>query len=356
VLENAGYRTAGVVGNGNLAKGYNFDQGFSVYVEAWKDDAVPEERRCDAAHITDRALEELKGLASSGKFFLWIHYIDPHSPYSPPPPYHEMFVADRYYGEKKIALHEGFDDDIGGCPGRSRLGNNDNLHYYIAQYDAEIRYCDSQVKRVFDFIAESGLERNTLVIVSSDHGESLGEHNYYFEHGKFSYEPCLRVPLIVRIPGLSPRRIDRPVPLLDVHPTILDYAGVRSAVHQEGLSLIEQLRSAGSHGDRVVFAESGGAKNPVWTVRDERWKLIYVPSPKFRNVMTGSLYELYDLVHDPLETVNIYAEGDSMATQLTAELDHWIETKNGGRNAEGRIYDVHDESTNENLRALGYIE
>jgi|GEM_PF-1802020 len=358
VLLNAGYLTAGVVGNGNLANLYNFNQGFSTYIEAWKDDDIPPERLCDARHITDRSLPILEKVAKSGNFFMWIHYIDPHAPYSPPSPFDSMYVNDEYYGDRRITLNDGYNDDIGGCPKRSRLGDHDNLDFYIAQYDAEIRYFDSELKRLFDFLETNDLMKTTMIVISSDHGESLGEHNYYFEHGKFSYDPCLRVPLIIRVPGGEPAVLRRSVALLDVFPTILDYAGLlpEDSMDYEGLSLIDHQTSNEYNGNRRVFAQSGGPRNPVWAVRDGRWKLIYAPSSKFRNLMTGSLYELYDLQADPGETNNLYVPDDSLFVSLQRNLHHWIDTKNNIETSVERVFDASDESTNENLRALGYIE
>lgn len=355
ILRNTGYNTAAVVGNGNLAKRYNFNQGFSIYIEAWKDEKIESGKACTAQHITDLSLRVLQDLAREGGFFMWIHYIDPHAPYNPPSNYNGMFVGDKYFGDKRIKLNEGFNDDIGGCPLRSRLGENDNLYYYIAQYDAEIRYCDSQLGRILDFLESKHLIRSTMVIITSDHGESLGEHNYYFEHGKFPYDATLRVPLIVYVPSLGEGRIDSPVPLLDIHPTILEFAGVGGDGPWEGRSLFAQMREE-TGARRGVFSQSGGVKNPVWAVRRGKWKLIHTSSSRYRNLMSGAPYELYDLENDPAETVNLSGAGVEVENDLREVLNRWIEeTKEGIEMTEEQV-DVFEKSTNENLRALGYIE
>ncbi len=357
LLMNAGYTTAAVLGNGNLAREYNFDQGFDVFIEAWRDEEVEKERRCDARHITDHAMRLLPDLGRTGGFFLWLHYVDPHAKYTPPEPFHEMFVNDAYYGEQAITLNQGFNEDIGGAPGRSILEGQDNLHYYVAQYDAEIRYCDSELSKVFLYLAENGLLENTMVIISSDHGESLGDHNYYFEHGKFTYDSCLRVPLIVYVPGEEPAVISTPVALLDVHPTILDFAGLdENDPPMEGTSLLELIRREEGNGNGLVYSQSGSPNDPVWSVRDNRWKLIYAQSPRYRNVMTGSLYEFYDLWSDPAETVNIYDLEHPRVPELVEELHRWIETQPVREGSYGTTFDVTDELTRENLKALGYIE
>jgi arylsulfatase A-like enzyme len=356
VLLNGGYVTAGVVGNGNLDVCYNFDQGFSIYVETWKDKSVSPESNTDAAHITDLALDVLEDIHGKGNFFLWVHYVDPHAPYSPPDPFHEMFVNDAFYGEKQIKLNEGFNDDIGGCPLRSRLGDNDNLYYYVAQYDAEIRYCDSEIQRLFEFLDHHDLWATTMVILTSDHGEGLGEHNYYFEHGRFSYETNIRVPLIVWSPGCRAKVVEQPVALLDLHPTMLDFAGIEIDEHSEGESLVALLDGSERDGHRRIFAQAGGEREQSWTVRNSEWKLIYVPSQKYRNLMRGTIYELYDLRNDPGETLNLFEQGATLPAELKSELDLWVRAEGARDVQEEGAIDAAEESTQENLKALGYVQ
>jgi glucan phosphoethanolaminetransferase (alkaline phosphatase superfamily) len=180
VLRNANYDTVGIVTNGNLAKAFNFDQGFATYVEMWR--TFADER---AEHVTDHALSWLKQNASHHTFFMWLHYSDPHAPYEPPPPYSEMYVGDRYYGgTQRVGFNADFDTDMGGIPGRSRLGDHDVLDYYVAQYDAEIRYTDDNIGKVLTAVTSMGLTANTLIVLTADHGESLGSHDYYFEIGR----------------------------------------------------------------------------------------------------------------------------------------------------------------------------
>lgn len=360
LLANAQFFTAAVVGNGNLGEYYSFDQGFSKYVEAWKDESVFPDENCDAANITDLALEVLQEARTHGEFFVWVHYVDPHAPYSPPPPYHEMFVHDEFYDTRTIPLNEGFNDDIGGCPLRSRLGDNANLHYYVAEYDAEIRYCDTELVRLFDYLDLHDLWPTTMVILTSDHGESLGEHNYYFEHGKLSYDTNLRVPLIIWYPGCRPTVVEEPVAILDLHPTILEYAGVNPGREYEGESLMPKLRGEEDDGCRPVFAQAGGEREQSWAIRTGMWKYIYVPSQKYRSLMKGTTYELYNLLDDPGETLNLFEPGDTLASRLKSDLDLWVsaqEAQMKKRDLPGESeLDTEEESTRENLKALGYVQ
>lgn len=178
-LHARGYQTLAVIGGEPLAKGCGLEAGFDRY-----DDAFPRastgsarlgERTADA--VTDAALGALDALDATRPFFLWTHYFDPHDPYVPPPDFAARF------------------------PG--------------ASYDGEIAYVDRELGRLLDGIAARGLARDLIVVVTADHGESLGEHGEA-RHGYFVYDATIRVPLIAAGPGLSPARIDEQVRLQDV--------------------------------------------------------------------------------------------------------------------------------------------
>jgi hypothetical protein len=143
----------------------------------------------------------LKEVAPDRPFFLWLHYVNPHAPYRPPPPYHTAFLDDASHTSPRLVAVEGFRDGIRrewAVPGRDRLG------YYVAQYDGEIATADAEIGRVLEALGTSAGAGRTLVVLTSDHGESLGEHDYYFDHGEDLFDPSLAVPLIVRLPGTPP--------------------------------------------------------------------------------------------------------------------------------------------------------
>ncbi|MGH2669536.1 MAG: sulfatase, partial [bacterium] len=174
MLGNAGYRTIAISTHPALTPLYQFAQGFDVFVEAWRDST----RR--SARATEEATTWLREHATGSPFFLWIHYMDPHARYAPPPPYDGMFVGDAHYdGRRRLRLNEGENEDLGGVPGRASLGRRNELAYYVAQYDAEIRYTDENVGAVLEALRVSGADERTIVILTADHGESLGEHDYY---------------------------------------------------------------------------------------------------------------------------------------------------------------------------------
>src|SRR5262249_38822837 len=160
-----------------------------------------------------------------------------------------------------------------------------------AQYDAEIRYVDEQVGILLQALESQGLAGNTLVVLTSDHGESLGDHNYFFEHGRLPYDDCVHVPLIVRVPGAARmvRAVRSPVQSTDTAPTLLDPPGPPPDPQPEGKSLQPLLRGEHPPGDRwdYAFTESGFAVDYQRSITSQRYKLVYVPDAGNRRIMQG---------------------------------------------------------------------
>jgi arylsulfatase A-like enzyme/Flp pilus assembly protein TadD len=263
-LKAAGFATGAFIGGFPLTKRFGLAPGFDVY-----DDQLPEmkgevsyalpERRADA--VVSRALDWIG--RQNGHFFAWVHAFDPHSPYQPPPEYAAKYSAQPYYGE--------------------------------------IAFVDHSLGPLFDRLAT--LSRPTLVIVTADHGESLGEHGE-MTHGMFAYESTLHIPLIVAeidprsSGGTRGRVVDAPVRHIDIAPTVLDAAGAPADQTLPGASLRDVIGS-GQSADRPGYFESmtynlvrGWA--PLRGVLVARNKYIDLPIP-----------ELYDLAVDPKETRNL---------------------------------------------------
>jgi len=163
------------------------------------------------------------------------------------------------------------------------LNERTDLAYYIARYDAEIAYADAQIGELLGFMSDRNLLANTLTILTSDHGESLGEHSYYFAHGRFGFQPGLRVPLVFHYPGVLEPHIDPdPVELIHLSPSILEFAGVEldAGRWMQGRSLTRRLDGT-APGSRPAFSQAGYATERKWQqiVQDRRFKLM--------NVMAG---------------------------------------------------------------------
>ncbi len=355
ILKNANYNTVGIVTNGNLAAAYGFNQGFDTYIETWRKSQSDK----DAKPVTENALSWLKDNSYKGKFFMWLHYSDPHSRYEPPGPYNGMYVGDKYYsGSQRARFNPGLNDDIGGIPRRSRLGNHDEIGYYIAQYDAEIRYVDENIGRILDAVKAMGLRNNTLIILTADHGESLGEHNYYFEHGRLPYDDCVRVPLIIKIPGLKSKikTIGRPVELVDVMPTILDSLKIPLNKEAQGKSLVPLMLGDTHSIPEYVFTEAGYMQNYQRVIRTKIWKLIYIPDKKDQKIMQGMPFELYNIESDPKELDNLINVKTEIANGLKEELFRWMRSAKGINGLPSREKISIDKQTEKDLRSLGYVQ
>ena len=361
MLMNRFFRTAAVVTNPNLSTLYRFDQGFEWYTEMWMNYEMKLDRRQDAEFVADRGIEWLGEHGGDGRFFLWLHFTDPHTLYRPPPPFRELYVGDRWYREERRApLNEGRHDDMHGIPAISHLDDRTQVDYYIAEYDAEIRYMDSQIGRLLGALVDLGLDEKTLIVLTSDHGEGFGEHDYYFEHGRLPYDGCSRVPLIVRLPGraASPPFIGEPAALIHIVPTALEILGVSPGDENEieGTSLAGVLEGRTGELPDHVFTESGYADEYCRAVRTRRWKLAYVPDEITRGEMRGVPFELYDLANDPGERENLFDSEPVIAESLKTVLLDWI--AGGGPTPalpDTGVVEV-DRATRDALRALGYVD
>jgi len=309
-LSGAGYRTAAFVSTVILERRYGLDQGFEVYDDEIRSSAAGPERRMTverpAGTTTDRALAWLDTLDGDEPYFLWVHYYDPHIPYSPPSPW-----AERYSNRR---------------------------------YDGEIAYMDSQIGRLLQHPRAAA--DNVIVTAIGDHGESLGEHGE-MTHGLLVYDSTLHVPWILRLPGgPSGARIAAPISQVDLAPTILELVNLTPDINVDvldGRSLVPLLRGQNRTPERPLFAESevpffAYGWSRLRTVRQGDMKLIEAP-----------VDELYDLQHDPGETSNLAAARGTDVQRLAAEIEAWT--------ARGNITDTKvpiDSETAAMLQALGY--
>ncbi|MFQ5845120.1 MAG: sulfatase, partial [Planctomycetota bacterium] len=272
-LQGRGFATHSIVANANVGAAFNYDQGFEAVEEVWSD---PQGN--DARGVTDAALAWLAGSAAGRRpFFLYVHYIDPHTPYAAPAPYTEMFVGDPFYGRfahVRVGLGDG---SVGSIrPAAFLPGRPTDVDYYVARYDAEIAYLDHHLGRLFHGIERLGLARDTLVIFTSDHGEALSEHDVFFSHGKFAYEETARVPLVVRLPGAVPagRIVDAVVEVTALAPTVLEALGLAPVEPMEVAGVWDLARGAAPR-RRAAFVEAGSdPRGLVAAIRTARWKLI----------------------------------------------------------------------------------
>ena len=236
ILQRHGYTTAAVVGNYILRRRMGWSQGFSIYDDTMDDKElvrrVPEKT---AENMTDRAIELLQQFQHD-PLFMWIHYQDPHGPYTPPSHLANLFWNPDEQTPRELKIN-GNESGIGGIPNYQKLQNSSDFHYYVSQYDSEIRHLDEQFKRLVETLKQTGLYDNALIMFTSDHGEGMGERNYYFAHGENLYNCLLHVPLVIRHGReFDGKRTDY-VQHLDIVPTVLEFAGIKSDKRFRGRDL-----------------------------------------------------------------------------------------------------------------------
>lgn len=318
VLKQRGYGTAAAIGGFPLVARFGLDQGFGFYddrlvteydmvlgTQPTKPALAFDERR--AARVNEAAIGWLQEHAQQ-PFFLWVHYYDPHQPFQPPVPYDDLFAE--------------------------------------SPYDGEIAYVDESLGTLLDSLRGLGVYDRTLVVVTADHGEGLGDHGE-LTHSYLLYESTLHVPLVMRGPGLpAERRVPGRVRLVDVAPTILDALGIAVPAEMQGRSLTTLWSGTPPRIDRTHYAETLSPRlSQNWgelrALYDENWKYVHGPRP-----------ELFDLAADPGELRNLAPENPAQAAGMKGRLQAFLERNSppGG----SRMSAV-DAETRSRLQALGYL-
>lgn len=275
------------------------------------------------------------------QFFLWVHYFDPHIPYQPPQKFRKGnrgSIVGNWYSYTP-QQREAF------------IKHPEALQQEIDLYDGEISYVDTQIERLIRALTDLGIMENTLLIFTADHGESLGEHNYYFAHGDL-YNTCLRVPLILYYPAgkLKHKIFTNDVRLIDITPTILDILNIKSDFNFDGRSLLPFLNNRLQktvNDDQMIFASVLKSHQKMFCVKDHNYKLIW-NSAIWSERRIAESEELYDLNKDPGETVNLIASNPPILSKLRKALNSFRNTK-----VEQRTQI--DNKTRKRLKSLGYI-
>ncbi|MCL4506767.1 MAG: sulfatase-like hydrolase/transferase [Chloroflexi bacterium] len=329
ILGEQGYNTTCVGFSGNPAS-----RGFQKYLDfegwgSWETGRSPKAENLNAV-----AIPELQRLSKEEQpFFLFLRHMDPHAPYLPPRPFERMFYA----GDETDPDNHSLDPVYSFKPFRDFHAswfppNCTDAEYVIAQYDAEIAYMDACIANIFSQISQLRLEEDTLVVIDSDHGETLADHGLYFDHHGL-YECTLHIPLIFVWPGHVPSGLmfDDMCYMKDITPTILDLMGVapKPRIKFDGRSLRPLMLGE----PRVVepetyITEATWMRKHGW--RTPQWKLIHALEPDFH---FKPEVELYDLIADPGESRNLAEEQPDVVKMLEERMLAHIErrTKATGR-------------------------
>jgi arylsulfatase A-like enzyme len=336
-LRAAGFTTGAITENGWVTFVQGFGRGFDTYAENKGPDLMETKGQAD---VTFHAAGEWLRRHRDERFFLFLHTYQVHDPYVPPPEYMSLFEA----------------QDV---PSSAASAS--------ANYDREIRFTDDVLRQLFATMRDLGIDDDTIVVVTSDHGEQFGEHGC-LKHGEHLYQEVALVPLMIHGPGIPHGvRVAEPVGLIDVMPTILQLAGVPAPEHAMGVSLTQALQSEHAPADRRLFIEAwnkglcyGDRQTlPALGVRLGAWTLA-------RYHRDGAnRYEQYDLANDPRERTNRYESGSATSRELQSILDGYqkdcaarAEMLRGRARpgmAAGEEVEL-DARQREKLRALGYIQ
>jgi arylsulfatase A-like enzyme len=348
ILLKQGYSTGAIINGPALSPEYGLDRGFESY------EGTPGWKQRPADEVTREALRWIDEHRDQ-PFFIFVHYFEPHVPYSPPVPYDTMF--DPYY---KGRVEKGFDRDTYAIARQALSLRGDpraeaDWRHLRALYDGEITFTDEAVGQLLQGLADRGLEPNTLVVLLSDHGEEFFDHGG-FEHGHTLFDELIKVPLIFSLPGVVPqkRRVAQQVRLVDVLPTVLDIMGIPPETHFEGTSLRPLISGEETADDSsqallsptFAYSESilYGTEKKSLTVYP--WKLIY-------DTVTGEEM-LYNLRHDPRELRNAAAADPETRRVLEEVL---LKALSGISETACRVDTPVNlaDHTKRKLRALGYI-
>jgi len=288
-------------------------------------------------------LEKLK--KNDIPFFLFINYMDAHSPYIPPPPF-DKFYPGKISKKFTMARYREIRKEV--LKFEHRVAEEERNHL-VSQYDGGITYIDFQIGKLITRLKDLGLYENCLIIITSDHGEAFGERNL-FQHGVSVYQDQIYVPLIIKYPNISRGVVvNEPVSLCDLMPTILDILGYGIPGDIDGQSLL-RLKHSGS---REVISESytsGSLRE--WHLRFRRVeRAIFSGQFKFISSTAGKR-ELYDLSKDPDEKENLYNGNGGISKELEVTLNRWLSEVREESGSPVKL----DKEALDRLKSLGYIK
>lgn len=264
LLADAGYDTAAFIGNSMLHRRLGLNRGFAHYDDRLPDSEANRLRFERGAEKTTLPATRWLAAPRSSPFFLWVQYNDPHGPYTPPSGYAPS--AAPVDGTALPALRE--QHGVGGIPAYQVVGDERTPAQYQARYTGEIRYFDEWLGKLLYATERNANGRETVIVLTADHGESLGEDGIWFAHGNATTPNLVHVPLLLRAPNVAAARVSSLVHHVDVVPTLLDLIGLPPIPNAAGLSLLPLVREGKSLPERTLFSDVG---NDVSAYRGDRF-------------------------------------------------------------------------------------
>jgi arylsulfatase A-like enzyme len=337
-LYNEAYRTWAIVGGGQLSAGYGFAEGFETFIEY--------NHKTDVQFKVDETIEFLEK-EKHNNFFVFFHTFRPHAPYKPPAPYKTMFDSNYAgYVDGQISTINAMND--GKIPMTLR-----DVQHLQALYDGEIRQTDDALAPLFEYLHKTGLDENTLVVITSDHGEEFAEHGKVGLHSHTLYDELLRVPLIMVLPGTLPKglTIDNQVRSIDIAPTILETLQIHKVDSMQGTSLVNLMETGVANADEKYAYSERLPTDKIYlrSARTSSSKFIYEEDRDDGH----QNYMQFDLKGDPKEQHNLYSPSSQGKDKFMSQIQFLIQ-KERNTKAVARRQEL-DPETVETLKALGYI-
>jgi len=328
LLKNQGYTTIAVDNLATaerIARAGWFARGYDYYFSTGGITVISNGIKINGEIVNKKAFEALEFAVkknSNKNFFMFIHYWDPHAPYLPPRNYIDKFYkGNSSEGDLEGTLNETLWGKLllNGWIGELIRSGIRDKSYIDASYDAEIAYVDERIGELLNKIEELKLTDNTMIILTSDHGEGLGEHKIYYDHHGL-YEWDVRVPLIIRHPPIIPKniKIKSMVSHVDIAPTILELAGMSQPEKMTGNNLLKMLEGKWNGYSMLCMVEN--TRMTKRALRTEEWKLIETLRPDVYGKPAGYI-ELYNLEKDPEEKINVADTNEDLALQLLGKLE-----------------------------------
>ena len=348
VLQREGYVTYGYTANPHLKRIFNFDQGFDYF-----DDYMMQDKVCYAAirnipifkgmitSLTNKSFgcydRDNAGVANKrilpwiekhkdSNFFMYLHYMDPHNPYTPPKPYNTLYPYIR--GDKRSIA--------------------------IASYDGEISFVDSCIKDLLKKLITLGIYDKTMIILTSDHGEGFIEHDHWY-HGYSIYQEQIRIPLIIKYPNRKPNAevVTSPVRLIDVMPTIFEILEItKNLPDMEGKSLVRSNKEGEM---RDVYIDNNLINKNIFKglIEDNEWKYIFTEASEIKDVSDFGDEELYNIKNDPGERQNLLKIKPDIVKRMRKKLAGYLKYCKEKEIASSQV--SLDYETAQQLKSLGYL-
>lgn len=346
-LKSHGFYTGSFIANGYVSDRFGFKQGWDTYRNY-----IRESLRTPAQYVAADVVNWLDQRPQDKPFMLYVHTIDPHVPYRPPEEFFKAYHPEPYRGRLSFRRDATLLENV---KTRKIAVDSADKRYLEALYDGEISYHDVHFKAILEALKRRDLEGNTMVVITSDHGEEFWDHGSV-GHGHNVYQELLHIPMFVKLPGVqTPTRIESPVGLVDVMPTVLEALGLPVPEHLEGRSMLPELLGAASSAPRLAVS---GFMDDWRTVNTGRYKVIHRSAQRAM---------LFDLDEDPGETKDLAEDNPIAVRHLRTQLglsmaDTQRSVRSNAPTRARRARPRHqaeeteiDEETRAQLRALGYI-